>query len=101
MRDLLREGMIYFEERRFFDAHEAWEDLWRRTSPGPARLFYQGLIQGAVGLYHLSRGNRNGARAQLTKAIAKLELPPPERCPIDAARILDQLRKTLESLGVH
>jgi uncharacterized protein len=62
MQELLHEGLIFFDAGRYFDAHEAWEALWKATPPGPARLFYQGLIQGAVGLHHYSKGNQTGAR---------------------------------------
>jgi predicted metal-dependent hydrolase len=54
-------GILFFNQRAFFEAHEVWEDLWADT-PGPERRFFQGLIQAAVGLYHYSNGNLRGAR---------------------------------------
>jgi len=54
-------GVLFFNQRAFFEAHEVWEDLWADTQ-GPERRFYQGLIQAAVGLYHYSNGNLRGAR---------------------------------------
>jgi hypothetical protein len=98
VQDLLRDGLNFFHAGRFFDAHEAWEELWNETPPGPLRLFYQGLIQGAVGLHHFSRGNLEGARSQLTKALAKLESSGFEQAPIDPSAVVDKLRKTLEIL---
>jgi len=99
MSRLLDEGIIFFNAGHYFEAHEVWEDLWRETS-GDLRLFYQGLIQTAVGLYHLSRGNMIGARAQLSKAIPKLD----ERCgraaAIDAVALQRVLRKVLDELDV-
>jgi len=53
-------GILFFNERDFFEAHEVWEDLWSE-SHGNERRFYQGLIQAAVGLYHFSGGNLGGA----------------------------------------
>jgi hypothetical protein len=53
-------GILYFNERDFFEAHEVWEDLWAETT-GPERRFYQALIQAAVGLHHFSNGNLRGA----------------------------------------
>ena len=53
-------GIDRFNRREYFASHEIWEDLWI-AEHGPARKFYKGLIQGAVALYHLSRGNRHGA----------------------------------------
>ena len=95
MTDLLTEGINFFNAGRFFEAHERWEDLWRITR-GPLRLFYQGLVQAAVGLHHLSRGNLNGGRAQITKSLAKLEEYPPHFCGIDNGTLIRELRQTLE-----
>src|SRR4051795_4935262 len=53
-------GILFFNERDFFEAHEAWEDLWA-DSHGDERRFYQGLIQAAVGLFHFGGGNLGGA----------------------------------------
>src|SRR5262245_17599079 len=75
--DLFLAGLNFFNDGRYFEAHEAWEDLWRQTS-GPAKRFYQGLIQAAVGLHHLHHDNRTGARSQLTKSLANLEGAPPD-----------------------
>src|SRR5437588_755419 len=52
-------GVLFFNERDFFEAHEVWEDLWSE-SHGNERRFYQGLIQAAVGLFHFSGGNLGG-----------------------------------------
>src|SRR5438552_3190769 len=96
MTHLLAEGINFFNAGRYFEAHERWEDLWRSTE-GPLRLFYQGLIQAAVGLHHLSRGNLNGARAQITKSVAKLEEYPASFCQIDNEKLVSDLRQILQS----
>jgi predicted metal-dependent hydrolase len=98
--DLLQDGINFFNAGMYFQAHEAWEDLWRQTR-GPLRLFYQGLVQAAVGLHHLSRGNRNGAVAQLQKSVSKLEQYPDRFCRIGNDRLAADLRKVLESLTVQ
>ena len=53
-------GIEQFNQRRYFESHEVWEDLWIGET-GPSRLFYKGLIQAAVALHHLSRSNAHGA----------------------------------------
>ena len=100
MADLLSEGINFFNSGRYFEAHERWEDLWRVTR-GPLRLFYQGLVQAAVGLHHLSRGNLNGGRAQITKSVAKLAEYPALFCKIDNGKLVDELRQILlhEKMG--
>jgi uncharacterized protein len=95
MADLLIEGINFFNAGRYFEAHETWEDLWRVTK-GPLRLFYQGLVQAAVGLHHLSRGNLNGGRAQLLKSVGKLSEYPAHFCQIDNGKLVEELRRILE-----
>src|SRR5437867_4562666 len=95
MADLLAEGINFFNAGHYFDAHEKWEDLWRVTR-GPLRLFYQGLVQAAVGMHHLSRGNQNGGRAQLTKSLATLGEYPEHFCRIDNGKLAGDLRTILE-----
>src|SRR3712207_4550980 len=53
-------GILLFNDKDFFEAHEVWEDLWSFAS-GPERRFVQGLIQAAVGLCHFGNGNLRGA----------------------------------------
>ena len=97
MADLLKEGIIFFNTGRYFDAHEAWEDLWR-PARGPLRLFYQGLVQAAVALHHLNKGNLNGARSQLTKSISKLEQYPDRFCQIDNRKLITELHRVQADL---
>lgn len=67
----LRRGIEEFNNRRFFEAHDTLEDLWRETS-GHDKLFLQGLIQVSVGYYHLLNLNYKGAVSQFSKGLAKL-----------------------------
>ena len=71
MVSLYEKGIHEFNRGYFFEAHDVWEELWMETT-GEKRLFYQGLIQSAVGLYHLSLSNYKGASSQLDKALSKL-----------------------------
>jgi predicted metal-dependent hydrolase len=95
MADLLTDGINFFNAGHYFEAHEMWEDLWRVTR-GPLRLFYQGLVQAAVGLHHLNRGNLNGGRAQLLKSVTKLSEYPAHFCQIDNGKLVEELRRILE-----
>lgn len=52
-------GIDHFNRQEYFDAHEVWEDLWHKSA-GAEAGFLKGLIQAAVALYHLHRGNRAG-----------------------------------------
>src|SRR5918999_2734967 len=91
----LRQGVEEFNRAYFFEAHVTLEDLCRGTS-GPLRLFYQGLIQLAVGLYHLSNGNRRGALNLLGKGLDKLATFQPTCQHIDVDRLCQEARSWLD-----
>jgi uncharacterized protein len=64
-------GLAYFNAQQFFEAHEAWEEVWL-IEPEPEKTFLQGLIQLAAAFHHYGRGNLRGARSLLAAGIAKL-----------------------------
>ncbi|HLK85808.1 MAG TPA: DUF309 domain-containing protein [Candidatus Binataceae bacterium] len=72
------EGIELFNAGRFFECHEAWEDVWKKAR-GEERLFVQGMIQMAVAILHAQRGNARGARSVWNKARDKLESAPAAR----------------------
>ena len=65
-------GILFFNERDFFEAHEVWESLWLDHA-GPGRTYYQGLIQAAVALYHFGNGNLRGATKLFHSSRAYME----------------------------
>ncbi len=74
-----QEGVRLFNEGKYFEAHEAWEALWRRTGkPDPGREAIHGLIQLAAACHHLGRGNLKGARSCLENARKHLGSSFPE-----------------------
>jgi len=69
------EGIEHFNAGRYFDAHEVWEEIWLRSS-GDTKVFYQMLIQAAVGLHHYEHGNARGARGMYANVVDKLDRLP-------------------------
>ena len=65
-------GIEQFNRQSYFESHEVWECLWLGET-GPARLFYKGLIQAAVALHHLTKGNAHGANKLLLGSQRYLE----------------------------
>lgn len=60
----------------YFECHEVLEELWREE-PTSLRLFYQGILQVAVGCYHLTvRHNRRGGAKKLQEGLEKLQQFP-------------------------
>src|SRR5689334_23240838 len=58
--DFLEEGRTLFNEGRFFEAHERWEEAWL-VETGPSKLRLQGLIQIAAGFLKARQGRSSGA----------------------------------------
>jgi predicted metal-dependent hydrolase len=88
---LFRTGIDLFNQGRFFAAHEAWEEIWRSTTPEPRSLF-QGLIQVAAALHqHLDLKRPEGPRRTLAKARRNLEPFAPEALGIDVRDLLIQV----------
>ncbi len=94
MEGLFERGIREFNGQFFFEAHDTWEELWMETS-GHHRLFYQGLIQTAVGFYHLSNENYKGACSQFSKALTKLEQYLPAYHGVETQLLVDCLRDCL------
>ena len=94
MEGLFARGVEEFNSRHFFEAHDTWEELWMDTR-GRNKLFYQGLIQTAVGFYHFSHGNFKGASSQLDKAIVKLEQYLPAYHGVDTQQFVGRVRESL------
>ena len=71
--DNIEKGIIFFNEGKYFDAHEIWEDQWRGMEKSPEKYFIQGLIMIAVALHHYKRKNYTGTSKLLEKGINLLK----------------------------
>ena len=70
---LFQKGIEAFNNRRFYDAHEYWEELWLDYKLEDA-AFIQGLIQLAVSYFHYFNGNIKGARSMIRKCLTKFDI---------------------------
>lgn len=59
--DCLARGVTLFNQGEYMEAHETFERIWVSTQDTEAE-FFKGLIQASICLYHLSRGNPDGAK---------------------------------------
>ncbi|GAN35164.1 MAG: DUF309 domain-containing protein [Candidatus Brocadia sp. AMX2] len=71
--DKFEEGIKFFNEGNYFEAHETWEDQWRGIENSPEKYFIQGLIMVAVALHHYKRKNYIGTSRLLEKGIKLLK----------------------------
>lgn len=85
--DLFLEGVELFNQGEFFACHETLEQVWL-NSQGERKLFLQGLIQIAVGFYHLRRDNTVGAERLLSAGAAKLKSHGDGQKLVDGAALL-------------
>ena len=92
-RAALREGAALFDAQRFWDAHEAWEEIWQEE-PRPIRSFYQGLIQIAAGLHHWTvTGRPRGVQILLAAGAEKLEWYAPDYLGVDVRATIDEAQR--------
>ncbi|HUR68283.1 MAG TPA: DUF309 domain-containing protein [Candidatus Thermoplasmatota archaeon] len=89
-------GVRLFNERRFFDAHEAWEDHWGKGASGE-RAATLGLIKAAVALHHLEAQNPAGFAWQAAEAVKHLRA----QSAVWPDLRLDALAEELESLAAQ
>jgi predicted metal-dependent hydrolase len=86
------QGIQFFNNCDFFEAHETWEELWTEYR-GPARRFYQGLIQAAVALHHFGNGNIRGAKKVYLSSRGYLEEYRPAYLGLDLDAFLAQFER--------
>lgn len=95
MDERFHRGILEFNRRYFFEAHDILEDLWHEYREED-RLFLQGLIQVAVGCYHLETGNWKGATSQFSKAIPKITPYEPVHHGLVVDDLLREVRRCLD-----
>lgn len=96
--ELAHGGVRLYNAGRFWEAHEAWEAVWR-AAPDPERRTWQGLIQAAAAMLHRERGNAHGLAALGEAAVSKLMAPAPPGFPIETARFAAALARCVRENG--
>ena len=90
-------GVAEFNAGRFFEAHEAWEELWLSAAE-PEKTYLQGLIQIAAAFHHHARRNPRGAQSLLLAGIAKLNGCPSDFRGIGVAGLQREATRWVEIL---
>jgi predicted metal-dependent hydrolase len=94
---LFERGVALFNSRHFFEAHEAWEEIWLHTQP-PEKTFLQGLIQVTAAFHHHSRENLRGFKSLLRAGLLKLEVFPAEHRGLQIERLRASARRWIAAL---
>jgi uncharacterized protein len=91
------QGIEEFNRQEFYACHDTLEALWM-DSAEPQKTFYQGILQIAVGCYHLGHGNWRGAVILLGEGLRRLHSYPEDYEGIDVERLRSQSQELLSFL---
>lgn len=67
----MEEGISLFNEQKYWECHEALEDVWMEDRQDPARNVYWAVIQVAAACIHYRESNLIGAQGMISKAKEK------------------------------
>jgi len=67
----MEEGISLFNEQKYWECHEALEDVWMEDRQDPARNVYWAVIQVAAACIHYRESNLIGAQGMIAKAKEK------------------------------
>ena len=84
---LFVDGIALFNEKKFYDAHETWEELWSEYRLKDD-LFIQGLIQLSVAFFHITNLNLKGSSNLFKKCLPKLKKFPINHRNINVSEII-------------
>ncbi|MEL6495465.1 MAG: DUF309 domain-containing protein [Cyanobacteria bacterium J06623_7] len=90
-------GIAEFNQQQFYPCHDTLEAIWVEAAEVDKR-FYQGILQVAVGCYHLSNGNLRGAIILLGEAVRRLCDYLPDYESVDVEGLLSQSSELLQTL---
>ena len=98
---MFEEAIAQFNNGDYYACHDtleaSWNDSWQSD-----RAFYQGILQIAVGLYHLQSQNWYGATILLGEGTSRLPAYLPEYQSIDVENLLEdslQILRTVQTTG--
>lgn len=91
------QGIEQFNQREYYACHDTLEAIWFEASE-PEKTFYQGILQIAVALYHLSNQNLRGAIILLGEGSNRLRRYLPDYAEINVAALVEQSVELLKTL---
>lgn len=91
------QGVEEFNQQQFYACHDILEALWIDAEEVDKK-FYQGVLQIAVGCYHLGNLNWRGAVILLGEGISRLTSYEPEYQTIDVSELVKESYQLLQGL---
>lgn len=96
--DDFHEGVRQLNEKEFYNCHDILEALWFEAME-PEKSLYQGILQIAVGCYHLENHNLRGATILVGEGLQRLrENEEQDYAGFDIADFVVQGKQLLERL---
>ncbi len=95
------QGVAQFNQGEFYACHDTLEAIWI-PAVGPEKPLYQGIIQIAVAIYHLSNLNWRGTVILMGEGLNRLRDYPDDYEGLDLGQFrqeVAELLATLQSLG--
>ncbi|BBC23048.1 DUF309 domain-containing protein [Pseudanabaena sp. ABRG5-3] len=94
---LFAEAIAQFNHGDYYTCHDTLEAIWNDAWQSD-RAFYQGILQIAVGLYHLRNQNWHGATILLGEGTSRLPAYLPEYQSIDVETLLTESLQILRTV---
>ncbi|RDU36914.1 DUF309 domain-containing protein [Neobacillus piezotolerans] len=79
------EFFIYFNEGDYYTCHDLLEEMWMEEK---GNLFFKGLLQMSVALYHYGYGNVKGTRVMMEVAHDYLQGYRPKHWGLDLEKVI-------------
>jgi hypothetical protein len=92
------EGLAHFNAKKFFEAHEFWEEIWL-VEAEPEKTFLQGLIQITAAFHHRHRGNPEGTELLLAAGIVKLSRFPHDHRGLAIGTLRENAKQWARAVG--
>ena len=96
-KESLKEAVDLFNNQKWYEAHDAFEDIWNDLV-GDERQIVQGILQVSVSQFHLNKGNLNGAMILLGEGLGRIRNRVSEDLEIDLVLLCSSLESLLNKL---
>lgn len=91
------QGIDQFNQGEFYACHDTLEAIWIEA-PVFDKKFYQGILQIAVGLYHLGNHNWRGAVILMGEGLSRLGDYQPDYGGINVEQLIDETSEFLSQV---
>lgn len=91
------QGLEQFNRGEYYACHDTLEAIWMEATDPPKSL-YQGILQVAVGIYHLSNQNWKGSVILLGEGINRIRRYDSDYAGVDIDDLLEQSSDLLMAL---